>query len=430
MERKKEQGIKVRTPYHIPDKWSVCPYGWEPEVRKRMPNIPKKVLIRDVTLREGEEMPGAGMTVRDKVEIAKKLVNMGIRELEIGYVGVLDQQREALKAIKKAGIKVIKSAICRWYVQNWKEEIDKAVEAGADNIKIQTLGGPSWKYIIYPYDYYEHYKKGKIIPRMVEAVRYVKDKYKLYVHIGLTDGPRTDLGWMKDFFSAGVEAGADRVSFHDGLGATLPLAMQYLAEEVKAVVGGIPLLVHCHNDFGMATANTIGAVLGGAECCDVTVNGIGDRAGNASLEEVVSSLEMLCGVKTGINMSKLYGLSKFVEEITGVKNQPHRAIVGENSFLEESELHIHGVMKGNQINLGDLAYLPYAPGVVGQRHKIVWGSTSLWGSAIKLKVEQLGLTPSQRNIERVRGALRKELQSKPYLTDKEFNEFCKDLIKM
>lgn len=154
--------------------------------------------------------------------------------------------------------------------------------------------------------------------------------------------------------------------------------MRYLSEEVKGVVGDIPVLVHCHNDFGMATANTIGAILGGTEGCDVTVNGIGGRAGNASLEEVVFSLEMLCGVKTGIDMTKLYELSKFVEKVTGVKCQPHKAIVRKNSFLEESELHIHGVMKGKQVDLGDLAYLPYAPWVVGQRHKIVWGSTSLW----------------------------------------------------
>ncbi|MDI7261108.1 MAG: hypothetical protein QME90_14465 [Thermodesulfobacteriota bacterium] len=380
-------------------------------------------------LREGEEMPGTGMTVDDKVEIARRLVDMGVQEVELGYVGALEQQREALKAIKKAGIEVVKSAIVRWYVKDWKEEIDTAVEAGADNIKIQTLGGPDWKYPVYPYNYYDYYKKGEIIPRMVEAVRYVKDRYGLYVHIGLTDGPRTDLGWMKKFFRAGVEAGANRVSFHDGLGATLPLAMQFLAEEIKSVVGGIPVLVHNHNDFGLATANTIGAILGGAEGCDVTVNGIGDRSGNASLEEVVTSLEMLCGVKTGIDMTKLYELSKFVEKVTGVKCQPHKAIVGENAFLEESELHIHGVMKGKNVDLGDLAYLPYAPSVVGQRHKIVWGTTSLWGSAIKLKMEQLGLSPSQENMEKVRKALQRELRDKDNLTDEEFGELCKAIIK-
>ncbi len=157
----------------------------------------------------------------------------------------------------------------------------------------------------------------------------------------------------------------------------------------------------------------------------MTVNGIGDRAGNASLEEVVTSLEMLCGVKTGIDMTKLYELSKFVEKVTGVKCQPHKAIVGENSFLEESELHIHGVMKGKQIDLGDLAYLPYAPGVVGQRHKVVWGTTSLWGSAIELKIGQLDFSLTEENKERVREALKKALSRKAYLTDEEFNELCK-----
>ena len=429
MMRKKGQGIKMRAAHHIPDQWSVSPYAWDPRVRKRMLNIPKKVLIRDVTLREGEEMPGARMTVHDKVEIARRLVDMGVQEIELGYVGALEQQREALKAIKKAGLKVATAAICRWYVKNWKEEIDLAVEAGADRIKIQTLGGPDWKYPVYPYNYYDFYKKGKIIPGMVDAVRYVKDHYHSFVHIGLTDGPRTDLNWMKKFFSAGVKAGVDRVSFHDGLGATLPIVMQYLAEEVKRVVGDIPVLVHNHNDFGLATANTIGAVLGGVEGCDVTVNGMGDRSGNASLEEVVTCLEMLCGVKTGIDMTQLYALSKYVEKVTGVKCQPHKAILGENAFLEESELHIHGVMKGKDVDLGDLAYLPYAPSVVGQRHKIVWGTTSLWGSAIKLKMEQLGLNPSQENMEKVRKALQRELKGKDNLTDEEFNKLCKSILK-
>lgn len=411
--------------YHFPPKWSVSLHTRRDEVKKRMPNLPKKVLIRDVTIREGEEMPVAKMSLGDKIAICQKLVNIGIREIEVGYVGALEEQRKAMEALNCRGIRCVKSAICRWYVQNWKEEIDIAVSTGADMIKIQTLGGPEWVYKYYFDKYSEYYKNKEIIPRMVEAVHYVKDNYKLPVQVALTDGPRTELRWMKQFFKAAMKAKAERISFHDSRSSATPLVMQYLAEELKTVTKGIPIGTHCHNDFGLATANTLGAVQGGVKVVDVTVNGYGDRAGNAPLEEVALSLEILYGVDTGIDKRGLYELCKFVEKITGVNCQPHKPVVGENTFLEESELHIYAMLQASRSDLGKVVYLPYSPQVVGQTYKIVWGTTSLWGEAIGLKLRQLGYGASKENIEKVRHILTTRFKKSMYVSNSELEDICK-----
>lgn len=406
--------------HHFPPHWSVNGYSRSPEIKKRMPNLPERVYIRDVTIREGEEMPLAQMKLEDKLEICKLLSDIGVAEIEVGYVGALEGQRKALELLVKNNIKTTKSAICRWYVDDWKKEIDIAASSGADAIKLQTLGGPEWIYKFYPGKYSEYYQKGEIIPRVIEAVHYIKDNYKLPVMVSLTDGTRTDLSWMKDLYVKGIEAGADRISYNDSKSAADPMCMQYIAEELKKISGSIPINTHCHNDFGLATANTVGAVRGGVEYVDVTVNGYGDRAGNASLEEMVISLELLYGVNTGIKKEGLFHLCKTLEEITKVKCQPHKSIVGDNAFLEESELHIYAMMQAEESGLGNAIYLPFAPELVGAKHNIVWGTTSLWGEAIKLKIKKMGFDPTQENIKKIKSILTEELEKgKDFFTNSE-----------
>jgi len=412
--------------FHYPPHWSVTKHSRSLELKKRMPNLPEKVKIRDVTIREGEEMPLAEMNLSDKLAICKLLVDIGVSEIEVGYVGALETQRKALELLVKNNIKCTKSAICRWYVDNWKEEIDIAVSSGSDLIKLQTLGGPDWVYKYYPGKYLEYYQKGEILPRVIEAINYIKENYKIPVFSSLTDATRTDLSWMKQLYKGSIEAGAERIGYNDSKAAADPLTMQYLAEELKKVSKDVPITTHCHNDFGLATANTIGAVRGGVEVVDVTVNGYGDRAGNAPLEEVVICLELLYGVKTGIKKEGLFHLCKSLEKITKVKCQPHKAILGENTFLEESELHIFAMMQAKESGLGNVIYLPFNPNLVGTEHKIVWGTTSLWGEAIKLKIQKMGFNANYENIKKIKNVLSKEYDGgKNYLTDSEVENIIK-----
>lgn len=199
----------------------------------------------------------------------------------------------------------------------------------------------------------------------IRAIEYAK-AHGFEVEFTCEDGTRTPLNRLIKFYKAAEEAGADIITVADTVGTTEPNAMFYLVSKIKESVK-IPISVHCHNDFGLAVANTIAGVLAGAEQVHVTVNGLGERAGNASLEQVVMALTAFYGIKHNIKLNKLYEVSKLVEKYSMIKLPPNYPIVGENAFAHEAGIHVHGVLSN------PISYEPIKPDLVGQRRRIVLG---------------------------------------------------------
>lgn len=349
------------------------PYSIDNEIIKNSLkglNLPKNIKIFDTTLRDGEQTPGVSLTPEDKVKIAINLSNIGVDVIEAGFP--ISSQGEQ-KAIKKITSLQLNSEICG-LARAVKKDIDTAISCDVDSIHTFIATSPLHR------KYKLKMDKEQIIEKAVESIEYIKE-HGLKVEFSAEDATRTELDYLVKVYEEAVNAGADRLNVPDTVGVMIPRSMKYLIEQIKKSKKiNVPISVHCHNDFGLGVANSIGAVEGGAEQIHCTINGLGERAGNASLEEVVMSLKMIYGINSNIKTEELTNISNLVSKLTGIKTQPNKAIVGENSFAHESGIHAHGVLAHA------LTYEPISPELVGNKRKIVLGKhTGTHGILSKLK---------------------------------------------
>lgn len=393
-------------------KWFPSEFNFAPEVISQM-NLPAKVTPFDSTLREGEETPGVVMTIENKVTIARALEELGVRELEIGYCGYIEDHAEAVRALKKAGISIKIATLIRMWSPNFKKEIDECVKLGVDILEL--CGGAS--------DYQLAIRKlsrGQFMDRMLEATEYAKTT-GLIVDFYPYDSVRTDLNFLKTILRYGVAAGADRVHVSDTLGNATPIATRYFLQEVKKIVKEVPVQYHCHNDFGTAVANSCAAVEGGAEIIDLIINGLGDRAGNANFQEAVMTLTCLYGVDTGIRLEKLYGVCKLVEDITKFKMEDNKPIVGKLCFIHESDVHVQAILQGLWP-----AFEPFLPEIIGQKRMNYFGSTTSRES-VTVKAQNMGIELAANQVEVVMGKIKQEIAKKGYALEEEVGEFIKEV---
>lgn len=403
--------------WYVPGKWYTSPLNWDPAVRSQMTRLPKKVCLRDVTMREGEETVGAIISSDDRPELALKLDALGVAAIELPKLESTDAVAELTKKFRKAGVKTKIAYFSAKLRGDWKKEIDRALKVDADILDLHFSFSPREIFS----DFQDGMSKAEIVKITEEAVPYACERAR-EVAFGWSKTTRTNLDTVKGVYGAAVKAGASHLHIYDSRGSVFPSAVKYFVQELKKEVGDASLSIHCHNDFGLATANTLAAVEAGADWCEVAINGLGDRAGNASLEEVAASLEILFGVKTGVKLEKLYALSKFTERITGVQCQRNKAITGENAFLEESASHMLQVGQSQEEGLPE-ANVPFMAEVVGQTQRYVYGSSTFWGNVLDLKVESMGLRPSPEQMEQIRKNLYQEICKKRYLTEKEVESF-------
>ena len=309
------------------------------------------VRIFDTTLRDGEQTPGVSLSPEKKLNIAKKLDVLGIDAIETGFPVISDGERESVKMITNENLK---AELCGLARTN-KKDIDAAIDCGLDYI--HTFIATS--------DIHLEYKlkmtRDEALGKAIEAVEYGKS-HGLQVEFSAEDATRTDREFLKQVFGEVAKAGADRIDIPDTVGYSTP---QYIGQITKDAIDvtNLPISVHCHNDFGLAVANAISGIQAGAQCAHVTINGIGERAGNASLEELVmalNSLQFEQKWETNINTKLLYDTSRYVSKLIGISVQPNKAIVGENAFGHESGIHTHGVLNN------PLTYEPISPEIVGR----------------------------------------------------------------
>jgi 2-isopropylmalate synthase len=317
--------------------------------------LPKRVRIFDTTLRDGDQTPGVSFTIDQKLLVARQLDRLGVDTIEAGTPVSSEGERKAVAAIAKAGLNAEVCGLARPV----KEDVAAALECGVDCVHV---------FISTSDLHLEHMLKmtrEQVIRQAVKHVEYAKDR-GVTVEFSAMDATRTDLGYLKQIYQATVEAGADRINVPDTVGVITPRGMNYLISQLKPVIK-VPISVHCHDDLGLATANSLAAVEAGAEQVQVAVNGLGERAGNASLEEVVMALRALYGAKLKIQTRLLAETSDLVERLTGILVPPNKAIVGENAFAHVSGIHAHGVLEFPG------TYEPISPELVGHHRRLSLG---------------------------------------------------------
>lgn len=304
-----------------------------------------RLFIFDTTLRDGEQVPGCQLNTVEKIQVAKQLEQLGVDVIEAGFPisspGDFNSVIEISKAVTWPTICALTRAV--------EKDIDVAVESlqYAKRKRIHTGIGTSDSHIKYKFNS----NKEEIIERAVAAVKYAK-KYVEDVEFYAEDAGRTDNEYLARVIEAAIKAGATVCNIPDTTGYCLPQEygekIKYLMEHVDGLSSGKAILsTHCHNDLGMATANTMSGILNGARQAEVTINGIGERAGNTSLEEIAMILKChkQIGIETNINTTKIYPASRMVSSLMNMPVQPNKAVVGRNAFAHSSGIHQDGVLK-------------------------------------------------------------------------------------
>ncbi|WP_456474876.1 homocitrate synthase family protein [Candidatus Pyrohabitans sp.] len=357
---------------------------------------PEQVTVYDTTLRDGEQAPGVRFTREQKVEIARMLEELGIPEVEVGFPVVSGEEREAVREISSLGLSLKTTALARVR----KGDIDAVIECNTDGIILFA----SVSELHLKHKMRRSFEE--VVELSVDAVEYARE-HGLSVAFSAEDATRTELERLIQLYRAVEEAGAARVHIPDTAGVATPQAIEVLVGEIKAHLSqGTRLCVHCHNDFGLAVANAIQGIIAGADVAAATVNGIGERAGNASLEELAVALRVLYDLDLKLNLSVLTQLSRLVERYSGIRVQPHKPLVGKNAFAHESGIHVAAVLEN------PLTYEPFLPEVIGQRRRLVLGKHS-GTRAVAAVLRAKGITPSRDEVSAV---LRKVKETPGYLT--------------
>ena len=371
----------------------------------------------DTTLRDGEQTPGVSLNPDQKLEIATRLADIGIDVIEVGSAAASDGEREAIKLIADAGLP---AEVCT-YVRALKTDIDFAADYGADSV-----------HLVVPVSDLHIAKKmrktrDQVCSMAYEAVEYAKDR-GLVVELSGEDASRADPSFLQQIFSEGVLRGADRICFCDTVGVLTP---EKVALYIPPLITVAPLSIHCHDDLGFAVTNTMAALKSGASCAHVTVNGLGERAGNTPFEEIVMALEVLYGYRTRIKKEELYHLATLVSRLSGIPLPVNKAIVGEMAFTHESGIHAHGVMREPS------TYESVKPETIGRKRRIVLGKHS--GSAsVEAALAEMHYNADENQVKEIVKRIKQLGDAGKRVTDTDLMAIadavlaieCKPIIKM
>jgi isopropylmalate/homocitrate/citramalate synthase len=359
--------------------------------------IHSDISLRDVTLRDGEQTPNVAFTRDEKLELARALDELGVPFISVGFPAVSDYELETARQLTRS-LKATTFALSRPLTS----DIDAVARAGA-----QVAG-----LFVSLSDWHLRDKlrstEEEVLQKIGVAVPHAR-KLGLRVHIGVEDGTRTPLPRLVRFIRAFEEMGCEEVDIADTVGILVPEAARKMAEVLVAFMQ-MRLAVHFHNDLGMATANALAALAGGAKTVDVSVAGLGERCGNTSLEELAVVLKVKYGVDLGLQLDKLPSVTAMAARFAGLSIPPNKPIVGENVFSHESGIHVAGILAT------PITYEPFPPALVGRRHQIIYGKHSgLTGVRYLLKREKLELDSAGEELLLAR--IKEAGQSKERLTE-------------
>ena len=371
-----------------------------PEIRAAFPR--STVRFYDTTLRDGEQTVGVVLSPQQKLEIARKLDALGINRIEAGFPCVSADDAEAIQLMLKAGLRAELWGFSRAVRADVEELVRlglraSVIEAPTSDIKLRAYG----------------ISRDEVLTRVTDAVSFAKQN-GIRVAFFAVDGTRTDPEFLKRVYLGSLEAGAAEIVVVDTIGACGPEAVEYLVRQVCAWVGsGVPVHFHGHDDFGMATACAIAAIRGGASWIQGTINGMGERAGNADIGEIALALRCLYDVPVALDLTKIREVSEFVQRASGYSLEPWKPAVGQNLFMRES-----GAV-ASQFHIPE-AIEPFSAALVGARRQIVLGKKSGLDSIV-LKAKELGLDVPESQRPAVLAAVKKKsIGEHRLLTDAEF----------
>ena len=383
-------------------------YNFLPEVRKGI-KLPKSVTLHDVTLRDGEQQARVVFRREEKVKIAQALDEAGVDRIEAGLPSVSHSDREAIKEITHLGLdaKVYAFARCM------KADVDNALGVDVDGLIMEI---PSSDHLV-KYGY--GWTLDNAVKLSVEATSYAH-AHGLKVTFFTIDSTRASMDVISKLAGRVAKEGhVDALALADTFGVLNPEATSYFVRRMKALIRK-PVEIHAHNDFGLGVANTIAAIMAGAEVAHVTVNGIGERTGNTSLEELVMALELLYDVKTRIRLGKLRGLSKLVRSLSGVEVPPQKPVVGDDIFTVESGIIAGWWRRLEKLGM-PLEMYPFLPQLVGHEDvRVILGKKSGRDSVMYM-MEKLGLGLSDAVVDSLLQRIKETaIKMKRPLTEREF----------
>lgn len=391
-------------------------------LRKNLPpKLPDKVYMVDESFREGIKAPTVFLTYVEKLKLAKMMDETGMAIINIGFPGLSEEEKRGVKRIVN---ETFEKAILTASSGASKAHVDACLEVGMKEINLEApINGLHLQYRF-------KITKEEALKRITESIEYAK-KHGLTVDFVLSDGSRTPLEEIIEVFEAAVAAGASKIAIADTVGFLRPLSMRYLMAHVRdglsdAVKKKVPLSVHCHNDFGLATANTLAAVEEGATYLHTSVVGFGERAGLAPFEEVVTALELLYNIDTGVDLERIYRLAQLTEKSFALPIQFHKPIVGDNTFVHEVDEHVEGML------VHPLMFEPFPPEIVGRETALFVGRNT-GQTLLQGLLEKAGIRASPRQIDEllrhVRGPQENLDKGEAQMTFYQVKKLLRDLQK-
>jgi len=407
---------KSKTPWKT-DKWFVSPWNYEPEVIKKCKFPPAEdIKIHDITLRDGEQQAGIAYSLEDKMKIAKALAEAGVHRIETGMPAVSKEDEAAIKEIVQADLGPEIFAFSRCMIS----DVKLAKECGVQGIVVEI---PSSEHII---KHAYGWELQKAIDLSIEAILLAKE-LGLYTVWFPIDASRADMGWFLDLIEKiSTEGHMDALAVVDTFGGISPHAIPHLVKMIRKRVKK-PLEPHFHDDFGLGVANTLLALACGCTVAHTTVTGIGERAGNAAMEELVLALLTMYGIDIGIKTEKFFGLSKLVRELSRTQIPSNRPIVGETLLNVESGIVTSWVRRCRDENPLELG--PFVPSLVGQRPiEIVMGKSSGVDSVAEW-LEKMGVDASQEQREAIVLKVKEaSIKKKGLLNQEEFKKIYDNVV--
>ncbi|MDY6930764.1 MAG: homocitrate synthase family protein [Halobacteriota archaeon] len=369
-------------------------------------NTIKEIEVCDVTLRDGEQTPGVSFTEEEKIDIAHRIDEVGIDIIEAGFPIVSSEEASIVRKIANLGLNARTCALAR---ANFKD-IDCVASCDIDIVAV--VYGTSDLHLKIKYNQ----TREEALLTAINALDYAKD-YGLTVRFAAEDATRSDLRFLKEYFVTGEKHGADMISIADTVGVLNPSTTHKLIKEIKEV-SSIPICIHCHDDLGLALANTLAGVEAGVKQIQTTVNGIGERAGNTPLEEALLALYLHYGIDN-YDLSRVTGLSKIVSEYSRIDVAKNKAIVGDHAFTHESGIHVAAVLDDPN------TYEPFLPELVGGERKFVLGKHT-GRRSLQHIIECEGYDLSNEEVATILEKIKKSNISKRPITRKELDELIKE----
>jgi len=389
---------------HFEDgKWWVSPYNFVPEVREGL-ELPPKVQIHDATLRDGEQTPGVVFSVEDKINIAKKLDEVGVERIEAGMPAVSPQDAEAITEISKLGL----NSKIYTFARAMKQDIDMALECGAHGVIIEVPIGYPKITKQFGWTWEDVFKKSR------DVINYARENglHAVFFPYDTTRARPSDL----ENLCKGVmnESPPDSIGIVDTMGCATPEAIKYMVRWVKGMTG-LPIEIHTHNDFGMGVATELAAVTAGAEVVHSCANGLGERTGNAAMEELMLGLHLLYGYDTQYKLEKLPELAEMLSQISNIPIARNKPVLGHGNFIRESGIGIQYVMNDPLVMFGT------HPALTGRAGEVVLGKKSGKASII-YKMGELGM--GEANDDQVTEMLtlvkQAGIEKRDFLSESEF----------